>query len=98
MVAALPRAIKDKIHKTSCMILYFCFRLFYSPEIIPRSLVFYLDNAHFCVCGSPCFEVFVKRYVPLQLNLISNTLTLSENVDTTVPTETFYCSYNCIKL
>jgi hypothetical protein len=95
----VPRAAKGKVKAQA---VWFCifirFRLFYSPEIIPRSLVFYLDNAHYCVCGSACFEVFTRRCVPLQLKCVTNTLTLSENVDTTVPTETFYCSSKCVNL
>ncbi|PNF40776.1 Leucine-rich repeat protein 1 [Cryptotermes secundus] len=73
-------------------------RIFYSPEIIPRTLVFYLDNAHYCVCGSACFEMFMRKYVQLQLNHIANTVTLSQDVDTVVPTDAFYCSHKCVNM
>lgn len=80
------------------ILVFICFRLFYSPEIIPRSLVFYLDNAHYCVCGSACFEVFLRKHVPLQLNHIANTVILSHNADTIVPTDTFFCSHKCVNM
>jgi len=96
---AAPRAGKDDVKRQGVWFCIFvCFRLFYSPEIIPSSLVFYLDNAHYCICGSACFEMFMKRFDSLHLNRIANTLAFSENVGTTVQAETFYCSRKCVKL
>jgi hypothetical protein len=99
MNMAAPTAGKDDVKRQGVWFgIFVCFRLFYSPEIIPRSLVFYLDNAHYCVCGSACFEMFIRRSDSLQLKRIANTLTFSENVGTTVQAETFYCSRKCVKL
>jgi hypothetical protein len=96
---AAPRAGKDDVKGQGVWFCIFvCFRLFYSPEIIPRSLVFYLDNAHYCVCGSASFKMFHTRLDSLQLNRIANTLTFSENVGTTVQAETLYCSTECVAL
>ncbi|XP_069702522.1 leucine-rich repeat protein 1-like isoform X1 [Periplaneta americana] len=70
-------------------------RLFYSPELVPRSLVLYLDHAHYCVCGSACFETFARKYVPLQLKNIANTVILSQEGNTIVPGNAYFCSYKC---
>ena len=61
------------------------------------SMVSYLDNAEFCVCGTACFETFARKYVPLELREITSTL-VSESVRSVVPMDAYYCSQVCVNM
>lgn len=70
-------------------------RIPYTPYDLPRTLVDYLDNAQYCICGKACFETFLKHDQILLLDTITNVLNISSNGSAYIPINCCYCSRNC---
>lgn len=68
--------------------------LLYSAEIVPYTIVNYLDNAHYCVCGNACFNVFIRLPNMLFLSTVAYSL-YSSNGISYVPIDCYYCSLKC---
>lgn len=67
----------------------------YDARTIPFTLVNYLDNASFCVCGTALFNVLYRKTVSMDLKRIANIVT-SSGV-TVVPFDCNFCSMKCVK-
>lgn len=72
-------------------------RLPYTPEDVPLILVEYLDNAHYCVCGRACFEVFLHNTNVLVLKTITQTCVGSVGDLDYLPMDCYYCSSRCFR-
>lgn len=72
-------------------------KLPYTPEDIPVTIVYYLDNAHYCVCGKACFEVHLHHANVLMLKAITQTCIATLGDLEYVPMDCFYCSLRCFK-
>lgn len=65
----------------------------YTPLDLPYTVIHYVNNAQFCVCGNPCFEVFVKHPKMFSLSLITVNFTVTSPAY--VPMDCCYCSQKC---
>ncbi|XP_044263778.1 leucine-rich repeat protein 1 [Tribolium madens] len=71
-------------------------RLFYSKEIIPQTLVAYLDYAKYCECGKPCFEGFIRIPGHFSVSTITEDLVMSTN-SSVLPLDCYFCSLRCFR-
>ncbi|XP_076753627.1 leucine-rich repeat 47 [Xylocopa sonorina] len=69
-------------------------RCSYDASIIPFTLVKYLDNAKYCVCGNPCFQCYVRKFVDFHLTIIANNIKSSGS--TIIPFDCHFCSIKCV--
>ncbi|KAK9309863.1 hypothetical protein QLX08_000665 [Tetragonisca angustula] len=69
-------------------------RCSYDASIIPFTLVKYLDEAKYCVCGSACFHCYIRKFVRFSLNIIANTIKSTET--TLIPFDCYFCSIKCV--
>lgn len=67
----------------------------YDASLIPFTLVKYLDQAKYCMCGSACFQSYVRKPLEFNLNTISNSVKSSSGV--LVPFDCYFCSINCVR-
>lgn len=75
---------------------FFCFsRCSYDASLIPLTLVKYLDEAKYCICGNSCFQCYVRKSVEFNLSLIANSVKSSGN--TVVPFNCYFCSTRCLR-
>lgn len=70
-------------------------RIPYTPCDLPRTLINYLDNARYCVCGRACFEVYIKHTQMLLLESIADHLAISADGSMYIPMECYCCSLKC---
>lgn len=70
-------------------------KLFYSANIIPWTLVDFLDNANMCVCGNPV--VSDKCYIIKEFELKDyyRSVVFDNNRNSSVGFECFFCSSKC---
>ncbi|XP_053989160.1 leucine-rich repeat protein 1 [Hylaeus volcanicus] len=66
----------------------------YDASLIPVTLVKFLDNAKYCMCGNPCFDCYIRKFMEFHLSIIANSVKSSENV--TVPFDCYFCSISCL--
>lgn len=69
-------------------------KLWYTAATLPATVVSYLDGAKYCVCGSACFEVFLRQPYRLRLGSVAETYSLLESGHF-VPIDCFFCSQRC---
>ncbi|XP_017789934.1 PREDICTED: leucine-rich repeat protein 1 [Habropoda laboriosa] len=69
-------------------------RCSYDASIIPFTLVKYLDEAKYCVCGNACFHCYIQKFVDFHLNIVATVIKSSGNI--TVPFDCYFCSIRCI--
>ena len=69
-------------------------RCLYDASLIPFTLVKYLNEAKYCVCGNPCFQCYIRKFVEFHLSLIANSVKSSGNI--TVPFNCYFCSITCV--
>ncbi|XP_015609820.1 leucine-rich repeat protein 1 [Cephus cinctus] len=69
-------------------------RKLYDASTIPYTLVKYLDEAQYCVCGSAFFDSYLRRPVPFNLNDIAASIRTSG--DCIVPLDCYFCSTQCL--
>ncbi|KAF7394809.1 hypothetical protein HZH66_007983 [Vespula vulgaris] len=67
----------------------------YNASLIPNTLVKYLDSAKYCVCGTACFQYFLRK--PLCFNLNSTICSVKFSNDSTVPYDCFFCTLHCFR-
>ncbi|XP_017883672.1 leucine-rich repeat protein 1 [Ceratina calcarata] len=65
----------------------------YDASIIPYTLVKYLDNAKYCICGDACFQYYARKFVDFSLNAIASNIKSSGNA--TIPFDCYFCSIRC---
>nr|XP_023023316.1 leucine-rich repeat protein 1-like [Leptinotarsa decemlineata] len=70
-------------------------RLPYPPGSLPVTVINYLDDAGFCVCGKACLEVFVKSSHNLMLTTIAESVSTSVGEKMFVPIDCYFCSLKC---
>lgn len=70
-------------------------RCWYDASIIPFTLVKYLDEAKYCVCGNPCFNYYIRKFMKFSLNTIANIIKSSDS--TVLPFDCYFCSKKCIR-
>lgn len=68
-------------------------RINYDASLIPNTLVQYLDSAKYCVCGTACFQYFLRKIIHFDLN--STTCSVKSSNNSIVPYDCFFCSLNC---
>ncbi|KAG5892583.1 hypothetical protein JTB14_036792 [Gonioctena quinquepunctata] len=70
-------------------------RLPYPPGALPLTVINYLDNASFCVCGKACFDVFFRSSHNLMLTNIAESVSTSVGEKMYVPIDCCFCSLKC---
>lgn len=70
-------------------------RCWYDASIIPFTLVKYLDEAKYCICGNPCFNYYIRKFMKFSLNTIANIIKSSDS--TVLPFDCYFCSKKCIR-
>ncbi|CAG9823098.1 unnamed protein product [Phaedon cochleariae] len=73
-------------------------RLAYPPGSLPSTVIHYLDNANYCVCGRACFQVYVKSSHHLMLTSIAETVNTSVGEKMFVPMDCYFCSMKCFSV
>ncbi|XP_066257225.1 leucine-rich repeat protein 1 [Euwallacea similis] len=73
-------------------------RIPYPKGTLPITIIDYLDNAKYCVCGKACFNVFVRQTHNLLLSSISETVCTVANDEIFVPIDCYFCSLRCFSL
>lgn len=72
-------------------------KIFYAPNIIPWTLVEFLDNANMCVCGSPVVNDQISLVKKFELKDYFRTVVFDNNRTSIVGFECYYCSPKCFK-
>ncbi|XP_047996065.1 leucine-rich repeat protein 1 isoform X2 [Leguminivora glycinivorella] len=70
-------------------------KMFYAPNIIPWTLVEFLDNANMCVCGMPVVNDMYFRNKEYELKDFFRVVVFDNNRSSTVAFECYYCSPRC---
>lgn len=72
-------------------------KFFYAPNIIPKTLVEFLDNFNMCICGKPVFSenYYIIKQFDLKYSSLSRDVTFNFNTNLSVGVECFYCSPKC---
>lgn len=70
-------------------------RIPYTPLDLPLTLIHYLENALYCICGKACFDVFIKHTQQFLLEMIADHLTVSGDASVHIPMDCYYCSLKC---
>ncbi|XP_057667060.1 leucine-rich repeat protein 1 [Diorhabda carinulata] len=70
-------------------------RLPYPPGSLPLTVISYLDNANFCVCGRACLEIYVRTSQNLLLTSIAESVNRSVGEGICVPIDSYFCSSRC---
>lgn len=65
----------------------------YDASIIPFTLVRYLNEANYCVCGNACFQYYIRKFVEYNLNAIANSVKSSES--SIVQFDCYFCTPRC---
>ncbi|XP_033205001.1 leucine-rich repeat 47 [Bombus vancouverensis nearcticus] len=69
-------------------------RCSYDASIIPFTLVKYLDEAKYCLCGNPCFHYYLRKFVSFDCNIATNIIKSTES--TLLPFDCYFCSSKCV--
>lgn len=70
-------------------------KTFYAPNIIPWTLVDFLDNSNMCVCGNPVVnEVFYL--MEFDLKTFFNVVVFDNYRNSSVEFECYFCSPVCL--
>ncbi|KAG7202197.1 hypothetical protein KM043_015874 [Ampulex compressa] len=67
----------------------------YNGSIIPETLVKFLDQAKYCVCGNACFHCYIRKFMECNLSVVANSIKSSGNG--IVPFDCYFCSINCLR-
>lgn len=68
-------------------------KITYAKNLIPYTLVDYLDNSYYCICGKPTFNS--SNYFRTNLTLASFCESITSNGDNRVSFECYLCSFQC---
>lgn len=74
--------------------IFFLYRCSYDASIIPFTLVKYLDEAKYCLCGNPCFYYYLRKFVSFDCNIATNIIKSTES--TLLPFDCYFCSSKCV--
>ncbi|XP_011554086.3 leucine-rich repeat protein soc-2 homolog [Plutella xylostella] len=70
-------------------------KLYYAPNIIPWTLVEFLDNANMCVCGAPVVNDILSIRKSFELKDYFRMVVFDNNRNSTVSFECYLCSQKC---
>ncbi|XP_034935086.1 leucine-rich repeat protein 1-like isoform X2 [Chelonus insularis] len=70
-------------------------RFFYDASIIPYTLIEYLDNAQFCICGNACLNTCIYKIILADLRCNACNITSTPIITSTVPFFCTCCSISC---
>ncbi|XP_013183696.1 leucine-rich repeat protein 1 [Amyelois transitella] len=70
-------------------------KMFYAPNIIPWTLVNFLDNANMCVCGSPVVNDMFHMDKEYELKDFFRVVVFDNNRNSSVDFECYFCSPKC---
>lgn len=71
--------------------------IFYAPNIIPRTLVEFLDNANMCICGAPVVNEMYYVRKEFELRELFRSVVFDNNRNSSVEFDCHFCSYKCLK-
>lgn len=69
----------------------------YSKETIPVTLVVYLDDAEYCVCGNALFGASLRHTFMLPLGSVADIYTVSNTTLVYAPIDCRFCSLACFR-
>lgn len=67
----------------------------YSSETLPRTVISYLEDGKYCVCGNACFNMYIRQAHMLLLTTVAQTFSVSSNGLIYVPIDCYFCSLKC---
>ncbi|CAB3244738.1 unnamed protein product [Arctia plantaginis] len=70
-------------------------KFFYAPNIIPRTLVEFLDNANMCICGAPVVNNSYYMNKEFELKDFFRVVVFNSNRKSTVTVQCYFCSPKC---
>ncbi|CAH0399347.1 unnamed protein product [Chilo suppressalis] len=70
-------------------------KIFYAPNLIPWTLVDFLDNSHMCVCGAPVVNDKTHLYKEFDLKSFFNVVVFDSCRNSSVCFECYFCSPKC---
>lgn len=70
-------------------------KFLYAPNIIPLTLVEFLDNANLCVCGKPVVNNGFYMKKDIELKEYFSVAVFNSNASSTVPVQCYFCSPRC---
>ncbi|XP_045775338.1 leucine-rich repeat protein 1 isoform X2 [Maniola jurtina] len=73
-------------------------KFFYAPNIIPKTLVEFLDNSNMCVCGKPVLNdkyYIIKQFDLKDFSISRHVIFNFFNKNSSVGIECFFCSPKC---
>ncbi|XP_053611872.1 leucine-rich repeat protein 1 [Plodia interpunctella] len=70
-------------------------KIFYAPNIIPWTLVQFLDNSNMCVCGTPVVNDMFYINKKYELKDFFRVVVFDNNLSSTVDFECYFCSPQC---
>ena len=68
-------------------------RLHYDKSTIPFTLVKYLDDARYCVCGKACFQENIRARMEVTLSRFARSVKLSGESMSLL--DSFFCTTKC---
>lgn len=71
-------------------------KMSYSAATIPQTLVQYLDDAKYCVCGKACFEIFIRAPEILSVASIAQDFVTS-TTSSFLTLDCYFCSLQCFR-
>ncbi|CAD0202203.1 unnamed protein product [Chrysodeixis includens] len=71
-------------------------KFYYAPNIIPWTLVEFLDNANMCVCGAPVVNNRFYMNKEFQLRDYFHVVVFNSNRKNTVTFQCYFCSHKCL--
>ncbi|XP_047028995.1 leucine-rich repeat protein 1 [Helicoverpa zea] len=70
-------------------------KIYYAPNIIPWTLVEFLDNANMCICGAPVVNNLFYMNKEFQLKDYFRVVVFNSNRKSTVTFQCYFCSPKC---
>lgn len=70
-------------------------KFFYAPNIIPRTLVEFLDDANMCICGAPAVNNNYYVYKEFELKDFFRVVVFNSNRKSTMTIQCYFCSGRC---
>jgi hypothetical protein len=73
------------------------YRIYYDASMIPITLMQYLDKAYYCICGAPCFDCFMRKFIAINLSALTNSVSFSGVSGNTILFDCYFCSFKCLR-
>lgn len=69
--------------------------MYYDAGIIPYTLVNYIDKAQYCMCGVPCYNTFLRQFLPMNVSTITQSIKFSGSAGNDILFDCYFCSIRC---